>query len=129
MRPPKNTTVIATPLANCWREGSVLYIDNLNCERTADSTTLHYQIISNIVRDAKLRWLKQFPECPPFPPVVRNLAAEVIPQRCEALAILAPSSGLSALRRSYDPIKMQGVPVAFFDDEKAARAWLDAWRS
>ena len=124
MRAPNNKTIIATPLANCWQEGPIVCIDNLNCSRNSDNALVHYKILSESFPNSGC-WLKKFPECEAFPMEVREIAAKILQAKCEKLAIIAPPVSVSALTRSYAGAKDKGVEIKFFAEESDARRWLN----
>lgn len=124
MKPPKDTTIIATPLANCWLESRLMCVDNVNCDRTTVNVDLHYKILKGIVGAGKICWLKRFPACDRFNTAVRRLAATSLPGMCGALAIVTTKDSEPALVESYKELKRKGVPVEVFTQEREARNWL-----
>ena len=124
MQPPGGTTVIATPLANCWLEKKLMCVQNVNCDRTQFNVKTHYKILQGIVGLKKLCWLKSFPTCEAFDSGVRQLAAISLPAMCEALAILTTREANEALSLSYQQLQKKGVPVKVFYNEQEARHWL-----
>jgi hypothetical protein len=125
MEAPLDKTIVITPLANCWREGRFVCIENLNCDRNVDNVRIHYKILEEAFPDTSACWLKKFPDCEAFPFAVRELAAQMVPRRCEAVAIVAPSASIPALRLSYSLVKVEGVKLELFHKEHDARRWLN----
>ena len=124
MKPPAGTTVIATPLANCWLDSQLICVDNVNCDRSAGNVTIHYKILQGIVGKRKACWLKSYPTCEEFNAAVNRMAAVTLPEMCQAMAIVTTSEATMALTRSYRALNKTGVPVEVFENEEDARKWL-----
>ena len=124
MKAPPGTTIIATPLANCWLERQMICVDNVNCDRTPGNVSVHYKILEGIAGRKKMCWLKSFPGRVEFDSAVRSLAATMLPQICEALAIVASPGAADTISHSYSGLRKLGVPVEVFQHEDAARRWL-----
>lgn len=125
MKEPGNSELIATPLANCWLDGDVLCVKNINCDRTLDNVELHYKILRSALGQKAHPWLKEFPTCPTFDKRARLLAAANLPFHCQALAVVVPAEAVNSMNASFKEVKQAGVPVKVFANEKDARNWLE----
>src|SRR4051812_47362518 len=120
MKPPEHATVVATPVANCWLEGDVLCVDNLNCRRTVHNAAVHYKIVESLIGSRKVPILKEFPYCELFSAEARELAVRRLAPHCRALAIITLPSGVEALAASFSHLSQAGVPVKVFVKEVEA---------
>src|SRR5690349_13643760 len=124
MKPPQSVNIVVTPVANCWLEGELLCVDNLNCRRTLENTADHYEILSSMIGSRKLAVLKEFPYCETFSAAAQVLAVTKLAPHCAALAIVTLPASVHSLVQSFRFFVKAGVPVKVFVQESEARRWL-----
>jgi hypothetical protein len=124
MKASPHTTIISTPLANCWLENGLVYIDNVSCNRTPVTVNQHYDILFPVVGEKRVCWLKKFPACDVFDQSARKVTAERLPDKCEALALVTSEGGVKNLAASFKELKETGVPVVVFTSVDEAKQWL-----